>query len=61
MNWHPGIVGGIAVLIAIGLVLKFGGSSTALVKGIGGATTNETNALLMSGLQGNNPPGVTTA
>ena len=58
---HPGVVGAIAILIAIGLILKFGGSSFKLTQATSKGITGETNALLMSSNPGNLPPGVVTA
>lgn len=51
----------IAGLIALGLILKFGGSSNALTGTFFSGLTGETNSLLMSNNPGNLPPNVKSA
>ena len=56
---HIGIVGGIAMLIALGLILRYGGSSNSILGTFFSGTTSLTKALSLFGSPGNNPPGVT--
>lgn len=49
------IAGGIMILIAIGLILRFGGSSNALGKTFVSGVVGETNALALTSFSGNNP------
>lgn len=50
-----GIVSLIAFLIALGLILRFGGSSNALAKTGFGGVSDWINALTLKGAAGNNP------
>lgn len=52
-----GWIATLGILIALGLVLKFGGSSVGIIGGLKNALVGETNALTMSGTQGNMPQG----
>lgn len=49
------IAGGIMLVIGLGLVLRFGGSSNALFKDFNSGVVGETNALALTGFPGNNP------
>lgn len=58
---HIGIVGGIVMLIALGLILRYGGSANSILGTFFSGASTLTNSLSLSGLPGNNPPGVTSA
>lgn len=53
-----GIVGTLAAVIGLGLILKFGGSSNALLGTGFSGLSGLSDSLLMSGTPGNSPPGV---
>ena len=53
-----GVVGAVTLLIGLGLVLRFGGSSNALAQTLGWNINQGLSTLTLSGFGGNNPPGV---
>ncbi|MBX6362030.1 MAG: hypothetical protein IRZ03_18395 [Acidobacterium ailaaui] len=54
------IVGTISFLAALGLILRYGGSSHALAQDIFGGVNNLVSTLTLQKFPGNNPSGVTT-
>ncbi len=49
------IAGGIMMLIGIGLILRFGGTSNTILYNAEHGIIGETNALSLSGFPGNQP------